>query len=528
MVMEYVAKPPLPRNQLQLFPEKLDDIVAGDHPVRLLDELLDLCDFAAFEERYDGGRGQPPFPPRTLAKLWLYALSRGIRSSRRVADALIHQVDFMWLANGYIIGPVTLSNFRKDFGEDLKVLFRQLGRIAREAGIIHLNRATFDGTRVKAHNSRRNTLTAAGLERHIAELDQQIGEFLRASEQADQADDDRVGTVEADREVADLKQRREVLLKARDQAARMDAERRARLGPQAAAQHPAQIPMNDPDSRVLPNKEGGMAPNYTPLTAVDVGSDLILSEDVLGEANEHPALLDALRRIKADLGVSVPCVLTDGLNGTGQNIAALEDSETQLFSPVGEPAATGPNPAERADPTQPVPEAERPNLPLNGQGKLDRSCFLYDADQDLYHCPQGQPLTYEETKPREISGEVLQARIYRCHACAGCPLAALCLAARNKHGRTISRDEYTPQRERHATKMATPEAKATYKSRLHAGETPFAHIKRVLGLRQFLLKGLERVKTEWCWACTAYNVTKLLQSMDRIRNRSVPAAAPRT
>lgn len=528
MVMDYIAEPPLPRDQLQLFPSKLEDIIAAGHPVRLLDELLDLCDLSAFEKRYDGLRGQPPYPPLSLVKIWLYALSRGIRSSRRVADALIHQVDFIWLANGYTIGHVTLSNFRKDFGEDLKLVFRQLGRIAYEAGITRLNQVTFDGTRVKANNSRRNTLTVAGLERHIAELDRQIGEFLKASEQADQADDSRVGTVEADPEVADLKQRKEVLLKARDQAAQMDAERRARMGKKAAADHPAQIPMNDPDSRVLPNKEGGMAPNYTPLTAVDVGSDLILSEDVLGEANEHPALLDTLQRIEADLGVSVPAVLTDGLNGTGQNIAALEGSKTELFSPVSEPATTSPNPAERADPTQPVPEADRPQLPLNGQGKLDRSCFRYDAEQDLYYCPQGQPLTYAETKPREVSGEVLQARTYRCHTCAGCPLAQQCLSSQNKHGRTISRDEYTPQRERHAAKMATPEAKATYRRRLHAGETPFAHIKRVLGLRQFLLKGLERVKTEWCWACTTYNVTKLIRKMDQIRTRSVPAVVPQT
>ena len=526
MVMEYVAKSPLPRKQLQLFPEKLDDIVAAEHPVRLLDELLDLCDFSAFEARYDGLRGQPPYPPRTLVKIWLYAVSRGIRGSRRVADALIHQVDFIWLACGYTVGYVTLSNFRKDFGAELKQIFGQLGRIAYEAGITRINQVTFDGTRVKANNSRRNTLTADGLERHIAELDRQIAEFLKASERADEAEDSPVGTVDADPKVTDLKQRKEVLLKARDQAAQMDAERRARMGKKAAAEHPAQIPMNDPDSRVLPNKEGGMAPNYTPLTAVDVGSDLILSQDVLGEANEHPALLDTLKRIEADLGVSVPAVLTDGLNGTGQNIAALEGSKTELFSPVSEPAATGANPADRSDPTQPVPEADWSRLPLNGQRKLARECFRYDAEQDLYYCPMGQPLDYEETKPREISGEVLQAKTYRCHGCAGCPLARQCLSSQNKHGRTISRDEYTPQRERHASKMATPEAKTTYKRRLHAGETPFAHIKRVFGLRQFLLKGLERVKTEWCWACIAFNVTKLIQTMDRIRNRSVPEMLP--
>lgn len=525
MGMDYIAEAPLPRDQLQLFPRKLDDIIPADHPVRLLDELLELCDISSFEQRYDGTRGKPPYPPQVLVKIWLYALSRGIRGSRRVAYALEHHIDFIWLASGYTIGYVTLSNFRKDFGADLKLLFRQLGRIAYEAGIARINQVTFDGTRVKADNSRRNTLTAAGLERQIAELDRQLGEFLQASEQVDAADDRRMGTIEASPKIADLQQRKEALIKARDQVAQMDADRRARLGTKAA-DTPAQIPMADSDSRVLPNKEGGMAPNYTPLTAVDVDSDLILSEDVLGEANEHPALLSTVEQIEADFGRSVPVVLTDGLNSTGQNIAALEGSGTELYSPASEPAVSGPNPAARPDPTQPVPEAEWPQLPLNGQQKLDRSCFVYDADKDLYYCPLGQTLTYEQTKPREVSGEVLPARIYRCHDCTGCPLAKQCLASQNKHGRTMSRDEYTPHRERHAAKMAAPEARTAYQRRLHAGETPFAYIKQVMGLRQFLLQGLERVKTEWCWACTAYNVTKLIQKIDQIRTRTVSAAVP--
>lgn len=528
MGMEYVAKVPLPRNQLQLFPQKLDDVIAADHPVRLLDELLDLCDISVFEQRYHGSRGKPPYPALVLVKIWLYALSRGIRGSRRVAYALEHHVDFIWLAGGYTIGFVTLSNFRKEFGQDLKSVFRQLGRIAIEAGIVRLNQVTFDGTRVKADNSRRNTLTAAGLEKQLAEIDRQLEEFLQASDQADQDDESQLGAVLAAPEVADLKQRKQALLKARDQVAQLDADRRARQGAKAAASNPAQIPMADPDSRVLPNKEGGVAPNYTPLTAVDVDSDLIVSADVLGEANEHPALVGTLEQIQADFGVSVSTLLTDGLNSTGQNIAALEGLNTELCSPASEPAVSGPNPAERSDPTQPVPETEWPQLPLSGQHKLDRACFVYDADQDCYYCPLGKTLTYEQTKPREISGEILQARTYRCHDCAGCPLAKQCLSAQNKHGRTMSRDEYTPHRERHAAKMTTPQAKAAYRRRLHAGETPFAYIKQVIGLRQFLLQGLERVKTEWLWACTAYNVTKLIQKLDQIRSQSVPAAVPET
>ncbi len=65
--------------------------------------------------------------------------------------------------------------------------------------------------------------------------------------------------------------------------------------------------------------------------------------------------------------------------------------------------------------------------------------------------------------------------------------------------------------------MQTDEAKTAYKRRLHAGETPFAVIKRIMGLRQFLMRGLQRVKTEWLWACTAFNLIKLARHLGRLR-----------
>ena len=65
--------------------------------------------------------------------------------------------------------------------------------------------------------------------------------------------------------------------------------------------------------------------------------------------------------------------------------------------------------------------------------------------------------------------------------------------------------------------MATEPAKAAYKKRLHAGEVAFAHIKQAMGLRQFLLRGLANVRTEWLWSCTAYNVMKLVNYVAKLR-----------
>src|SRR6185436_13896039 len=100
-------------------------------------------------------------------------------------------------------------------------------------------------------------------------------------------------------------------------------------------------------------------------------------------------------------------------------------------------------------------------------------------------------------------GEKITIRIYRCPSCDGCASKGSCVTESNKGGRTIRRDISTNVREQHAAKMKTASASEKYKHRFHAAETPFGWLKHVLGLRQFLLRGFEKVQTEWLWACTA-------------------------
>ena len=108
-------------------------------------------------------------------------------------------------------------------------------------------------------------------------------------------------------------------------------------------------------------------------------------------------------------------------------------------------------------------------------------------------------------------------RIYACKECSGCPLAAECRDAKAKRGRTVTRDGYEPWRERMHAKLQTEAGKQTYHRRMHVGETPFAVIKGILGVRRFLLRGLEKVRTEWRWVCTACNLRKLIATLAALR-----------
>jgi transposase len=485
----------------------LEYLIAADDPVRLFDEVLAGVDWAPWEAKYKAGkRGQPPIHPRFIAAAILYGLYRKIRSSRMVEEACCYRFDFMWLVQRQRFDHTTIAKFRTRFHAPLKDLFRQIGRTAINLGLIRLCEVAFDGTRVKANNSRYNTRTAPSLEQKLRALDELFEQLASECKAADDRGAKENSPTHLPENLAAVDKRRQQVTAALERARAADiARKKDGIDPK---KNPAQVPMIDPDSRVMPNKEGGYAPNYTPTAVTDGQQGFILDCDVLAQVNESDALAESVDRIEETFGRKPETMLTDAGNSTGQNMAAMEERGIVLLTPAESHQPQAGNPACRADPRQPVPEDQWPDLPRNPQGQLDKSCFVYDASADQYYCPQGRPLPYAESKPR---------RVYRCADCGGCPLAAACVSAKSKQGRTITRDQYESVRERTAARMREPAARARYDQRPRIAETTFGILKSAMAFRQFLLRGLEKVKTEWQWAATAFNLVKLIRGIARLR-----------
>jgi transposase len=107
----YWKEAPMPREQLVLFTETLEQRIPEDHPVRILDEILARMSWKKWEAEYHGRRGQPPIHPSVMCRVLLFAMIRRIRSSRQIEYNLQHSIDFMWLAGGRSIDHSTLSDF---------------------------------------------------------------------------------------------------------------------------------------------------------------------------------------------------------------------------------------------------------------------------------------------------------------------------------------------------------------------------------------------------------------------------------
>jgi len=508
------AGSPMQRDQLVLFTEKLDQIIPSDHAVRLLDEILGRIDWKPWEQLYKLGRGQPPIHPRILAGVILYGLLKRIRSSRALEEAIEVRSDFRWLVEGRTIDHSTISKFRLKNAKTLKHLFVQVVLVAREMGHLPLASLGFDGTRMRADNRRTGTRTPAELRKAKADLSAKFAELEAKTARADAEEDQQLGQASEHKlseELADVEHRRKQVDAALAKIEELE---------QAGQTVPQRIPITDPESRLTPNKEGGFAPNYTPLATVDIDSGLIVDAGVIAHTDEDKHILDSVAAVQKAFGLESPPpeLLADGLMSTGDNLAKCEALGIDLYSPI-QLGSSGENPAVREDPSVPVAEADIAKLPTTTtklkdgttSTKFNKNAFVYDAQANCYWCPAGKCLPYtNQTSQLDGGRQRIRYRYYASKSdCSSCPLLEKCLKANVKR-RQIGHEQHESLRIAHSAKMSSEAGKAKYARRRHPGERPFATIKHHFGARRFLVRGLAKVRQEWLWLSTAFNLTRLM------------------
>ena len=242
--------PPECRDQIVLFPKKLDEAIASNHPVRLLDDILRRIDWDPWEAKYSLVRGQPPIHPRVVAGAILYGILKRIRTTRALEEAIEVRLDFRWLCSGQSIDHTTISKFRVTHKELIKELFVQVALIARQISQLTLQTLGFDGTKIRANNRRSGSRTPKELLEAREEFSKRYDQIQAQLELADKADQERMGSEQRQRlkdELADINQR-----KNRIDAACTELEKLKKQGECI----PDRIPITDPQSRINPNKEG--------------------------------------------------------------------------------------------------------------------------------------------------------------------------------------------------------------------------------------------------------------------------------
>src|SRR6266849_10975252 len=220
---------PYEPDQMLLLPPSLGDWVPENHLARFVSDVVDELDLTAIEATYAEERGYPPYHPRMMVKVLVYAYSSGVYSSRRIARQLTDSVAFRFLAAGNQPDFRTVSEFRKRHGAALAGLFQQVLRLCRRAGLVKLGQVAVDGTKIKANASKHKAMSYRRMQEAEAALTAEVAELLRRAEAADHDEDARYGTDQRGDELpAELARRESRLAKIREAKAALEVEARTR------------------------------------------------------------------------------------------------------------------------------------------------------------------------------------------------------------------------------------------------------------------------------------------------------------
>lgn len=479
----------------------LDERIGADHGIRLLDDLLEGLDWNEWECAYkDEASGRPPVHPRLMCGAILYGLIKRVGSLRGLEEATRMRLDFQWLLEGRVIDHTTFGRFKSRFDGKIQELFGQINREAGRLRKASIEELVIDGTRLRADSDRHGARTAEALQKRLTGLEERLCEQLAALDQIEGAQAS--GREELEVQLERLEARREKLERALEEANRRDALKRAKDGAKAVA---VRVPVTDPDAHLMPNKEGGHAPNYTAVVAVESRGGLIVAAEVAEGGAEADSVDRLIEEASETLQGKPDRVLFDGGFASGRNLESLNDKGIEVYAGCCDDIS---NPALREDGTEPVDPSRWEQLPKRG-GKLDRAAFLYDQDKDLYHCPVGRVLRpRRQITRKDAAGSSIQVIEYRCDDCRDCPLAAQCRRAK---ARTLCRDIYQPSRDELRQRMQSEAARTIYARRAPVVEGVFGTIKSAMGLRRFPRRGRVKVRADWFWICAAFNLRKLIK-----------------
>ena len=478
------------RQQLWLRTVDVEQLVAADHPARALWELVGRLDLSGFREpiaALEGRAGRPAWDPQLLISLWVYAYSEGIGSAREVERRCAYHPAYQWLTGLETVNHHTLSDFRIRHQAALDRLFADLLAALSAEGLITLEQVMHDGTKVKAAAAGKSFRGEETLREHLEKARQQV-EQMGDPRQAD------VRPRQAQARQRAAREKVERLQQALEEMKKVQA-----VPPKDKEAPPRRVSETDPEARIMKQGDGGFAPSHNLQISTDAAHGIIVGMSITQAGSDQRELMPALEEIEANLGRWPQQVVADGGYTTHQTVTAMAERGVEFIGGALEAGAQA---------------AREVNFERRGiTAEFRPEAFTYEASTDTYTCPAGQGLSHQS---REERAGVIRHRYQAvARACRACPFRSQC-CPQTSRGRQLVRTEKTPEVTAFLAKMQTERARQIYRRRGAVAEFSNLWLKVKLGLRQFRLRGLKKVRCEALWAGLTYN----LQQWIRLRRKT--------
>jgi transposase len=456
------------RHQVTLLPECLDDFIAEDNTVRIVDVFIDELDLAAlgFDGASPAATGRPSYHPSVLLKLYLYGYLNRIQSSRRLERECQRNVELMWLTGRLAPDFKTIADFRRDNGKGIRNVCRRFVLLCRELKLFTEAIVAIDGSKFKAVNNRERNYTPGKLERRERELEESIQRYLDALETADRTQPTEM-------------QAKTERLQSKIQKMRQRMQELQAIKAQLETLPDRQLSRTNPDARAMTtySAKGTAMVGYNVQTAVDTKNHLIVAHEVTNNGNDRAQLNPIALAARDAMGKRRLKAIADRGYYSGPGLKACEDAGIAAMVP------------------KPMTSNAR------AEGRFDKTDFIYIARADEYQCPAGQRAIHRFS--REEDG--LQIHIYWSSACPACPMKARCTTGEYRRIRRWEHEEVMDKVQQRLDRM--PDAMTVRKSTI---EHVFGTLKHWMGWTHFLMRGIQNVATEMSLSVLAYNFKRVL------------------
>ena len=457
------------RHQLQMV--SLEDTITATNPVRFIDAFVNVIDFEkiGFQPRVLKQEGRPSFATSVFLKLYLYGYLNGVRSSRRLEKECLRNIEVQWLLEAICPNYHSIADFRKDNPKALKQLFKLFVSFLKDAELIAGETIAIDGTKSRAHNSKKANFNQKKIDKHKEYIEAKSQEYLDQLEEND-IQENPVAIKNIQEKIERLKQNK-IKYELLEEHLKTSGE--------------PQISTTDADSRALLVQGQVVEVSYNIQAAVDSKHNLVVATHTINR-NDKNALSAIAIEAKENLEVETFTVLVDKGYHNGRELDTCQQKNITTIVAVPEQGKSNEN---------------------GTQPEYLVSKFIYNQEQNIYTCPQGQTLSttgrwHKKTRNGENTSYMFQK--YRTSACKTCPVKDQCTS--RKGGREIDRSQYATAVE--GNHQRYKENGQLYRKRQEINEHIFGTIKRKWGYNYTDLIGLEKVNGEHSLIMLVYNIKR--------------------
>jgi transposase len=458
--------PGISRHQLRI--SSLEDVISSDNQVRFIDAFVTFIDLAklGFAIQTLKKEGRPSYNSQVFLKIYLYGYLNGLRSSRKLEKECFRNIEMQWLLEDIRPNYHSISDFRKDNPVALKNLFKLFVLFLKDADLIGCQTIAIDGTKSRAHNSKKANFNQKKIDKHLAYIEVKTQEYLDALEEND--------TKENQPKIKNIQQKIERL---QQNKLRYDL-----LEEKLKASGEPQISTTDSDARALLVQGQVVEISFNVQAAVDAKHNLVVATHTINK-NDRSALSAIAIEAKENLGIETYTALVDKGYHNGKQIEVCK--QANITTIVAQP------------------EQGKNKERISEDYLISK--FQYDHTTDTYTCPQGETLTttgswYKKT----MDSDSYEFKRYGTPKCRKCPVKYLCTS--RAEGRKIDRSQYADAVEENNKRYR--ENQQLYRKRQEINEHIFGTIKRQWGYNHTNLTGLEKVNGEHSLIMLVYNIKR--------------------